>query len=595
MTRAELIARLEGYEWTDFECKKAHKDVPRDAYSTVSAFANTEGGWLLFGISEKEGNLNITGVDPASFDHVQDVFLTTLRSQQKLNQAIDAKPYVYSIDNKRILAFYIPQSSRHQKPVYLNNNPKDAYLRRGARDERINDIELQRMLRDASHFNWEEGLVYNINIEKAFDTDTLLWYTNLFYQQNPDKKKFENYLEFLQEWNFIREEEGILRPTRASILLFGLERYVRLILSRPVLDYQRIDTQFDNWDNHARWDDRMLFEENLFNTWRGLIAKYLRIAEHPFRVDPASMRRIDDPPDYIAFREASINLLIHQDYGDSHRKASLKWFTDRMQFWNSGDSFMSTVELLTKRESDLRNPMLVDAFRRIGLSDQAGSGIRAIYRNWNELGYRQPIINNEKTTKNFELILEKLKLINPFIEFIQKEDRNLNSHEILILALAQEQDYINLSDIILALNGNTNLSRQVIQSLTSLNLLEYLSKNSYCLSQDLRLNFEQTVHPQSTPQVPPMYPPSTPQVVAEINQEYSQKILQLIECFREHNELSKQDLLEILRLTDKKHFSKIYLSPSLEAGLIEMTIPDKPRSNKQKYRLTSLGTTFIKK
>ena len=28
MTRDELIARLQGYEWTDFECKKARNAVP---------------------------------------------------------------------------------------------------------------------------------------------------------------------------------------------------------------------------------------------------------------------------------------------------------------------------------------------------------------------------------------------------------------------------------------------------------------------------------------------------------------------------------------------------------------------------------------
>ena len=46
----------------DFECKKALRSVPEDAYKTVSAFANTAGGWLVFGISEINGRMDITGV-----------------------------------------------------------------------------------------------------------------------------------------------------------------------------------------------------------------------------------------------------------------------------------------------------------------------------------------------------------------------------------------------------------------------------------------------------------------------------------------------------------------------------------------------------
>ena len=50
MEKAELIARLEGYEWNDIEFKRAQRGVPDSAYETVSAFSNTEGGWLVFGI-----------------------------------------------------------------------------------------------------------------------------------------------------------------------------------------------------------------------------------------------------------------------------------------------------------------------------------------------------------------------------------------------------------------------------------------------------------------------------------------------------------------------------------------------------------------
>jgi ATP-dependent DNA helicase RecG len=47
-----------------------------------------------------------------------------------------------------------------------------------------------------------------------------------------------------------------------------------------------------------------------------------------------------------------------------------------------------------------------------------------------------------------------------------------------------------------------------------------------------------------------------------------------------------------LELKHEDHFRKAYLLPALEANLIEMTIPDKPKSSKQRYPLTPLGETI---
>ncbi|HIE54097.1 MAG TPA: transcriptional regulator, partial [Chromatiaceae bacterium] len=333
-----------------------------------------------------------------------------------LNQLIDAQPKVHELEGKRILAFFIPESDRHQKPVYPNGNPRDSYIRRAARDERMTNNELQRFLRDAAQRSWDGEGLSDFPIASSIDKETLKWYQAQFYRRNEAQRQIDDPIEFLQEWNFAVHKAGELAPTRAAIILFGKDRCVRALLSRAVLDYQRIDTRFGDWSADQRWHDRLVFEENLFKTWRGLVAKYARIAEHPFRVDPATLRRNDDPPDYIAFREAAINLLIHQDYGDHHRKAALKWYTDRITFWNPGDAFATPAQLLESNEKEIRNPLIVNAFRRIGLSDQAGTGIRAILRNWHELGRRPPEINNDKAGKSFELILRQESLITETVK-----------------------------------------------------------------------------------------------------------------------------------------------------------------------------------
>ena len=54
-------------------------------------------------------------------------------------------------------------------------------------------------------------------------------------------------------------------------------------------------------------------------------------------------------------------------------------------------------------------------------------------------------------------------------------------------------------------------------------------------------------------------------------------------------EMGRGELQAALRLTHRPHFISSYLRPALEAGLIEMTLPDKPTSRHQRYRRTAAG------
>lgn len=599
MTRNELIVRLKGYEWTDFECKKARSEIPKDAYSTVSAFANTEGGWLLLGVSEQDGELKVTGVDPKAFDRMQDAFLTTLRGGQKLNQIIYAEPHVYELDGKRILAFFIPESGRYQKPVYLNGNPRESYIRRAARDERMTDNELQRFLRDGAEQSWDSVSLQDFTVESSIDGETLKWYQDQFYRRNQEQRQISDPVEFLLEWNFIVHRLGKPVLTRAAILLFGSDRCVRALLPRPILDYQRIDTHFENWSADERWHDRLVFEENLLKTWRGLVARYSRLAEHPFKLDPATLRRNDDPPDYIAFREAAINLLIHQDYGDQNRKASLKWFTDRIIFWNPGDAYATTAQLLESNEKEIRNPLIVNAFRRIGLSDQAGTGIRAILRNWNELGWRPPEFTNDKAGKSFQLVLRQEPLVTEAMErFKVGLGVRLLPEQAAVLALAARQVKITVVDAGMVTTANFKTAHDALAYLCQQQLLTRLDDDIYALAEPIRARLEkidseiaqQELHESQQPLPERNHPTSTRQVPDK----YPTSALQVADALKTGNKpMSRAELQQSLNLSDREHFSKKYLQPALINGLVEMTIPDKPRSSKQKYQLTALGKKVL--
>lgn len=148
------------------------------------------------------------------------------------------------------------------------------------------------------------------------------------------------------------------------------------MLPRPILDTQFLG--YGSRDNlpETRWIDRLVSEVNIVETWQQLLAKYLFFMPKSFRdIDPATLERRDAPAGIRVFREAAMNLLIHQDYGGHGRKAVIQFFTDGIQFWNPGDSFDDGARLLEPGEKEVRNPAIAMARRRIAMCEQAGTGL----------------------------------------------------------------------------------------------------------------------------------------------------------------------------------------------------------------------------
>ena len=59
--------------------------------------------------------------------------------------------------------------------------------------------------------------------------------------------------------------------------------------------------------------------------------------------------------------------------------------------------------------------------------------------------------------------------------------------------------------------------------------------------------------------------------------------------------MSRPKLQKKLGLKSRAHFVKEYLNPALRAGLIEMTLPDTPKSTSQRYRLTQADKALARK
>jgi len=80
---------------------------------------------------------------------------------------------------------------------------------------------------------------------------------------------------------------------------------------------------------------------------------------------------------------------------------------------------------------------------------------------------------------------------------------------------------------------------------------------------------------------------SAPQVAPQVTPQVG-KLLVAIQ-----GEMSREALQAALSLSDRKSFRDRYLKPALDEGLIERSIPDKPNSRLQKYRLADKGRHWL--
>lgn len=96
------------------------------------------------------------------------------------------------------------------------------------------------------------------------------------------------------------------------------------------------------------------------------------------------------------------------------------------------------------------------------------------------------------------------------------------------------------------------------------------------------------IHPKAkaaqaeTDTTPQVTPPVTPPVA------------RLLELLAISGEMGNAEIRKHFGLRDRTHIREHYVDPALAGGLIDMTIPDKPNSRLQKYKLTAKGQAVFK-
>ena len=376
MTKQQLIDKLNDLEWEDFEVKAAKGQVPKSSWETVSAFSNTAGGWLVFGVEQNNQKFIIDGLNNP--EKIEQDFLGTLRGKQKFNISINPTCKKYSIDGKVVLAFYIPVSK--YKPVYYNKQI-NTYLRRGSADQKATQEEIDSLYRDQT-FGTKTSEIAPRSSSKDLHNKSIREYREYISRFNPSvsyNRKDKD--DILKKLRVIDLETNTC--TFAGLLFFGkrasIEKYFpdfRIdLLEVPGTSYK---------DAPSRYTYR-LQEDDYENLWDVYFECFRRLQKE---VDISYKLTADGfgeelSPGLKSIREALVNMLMHADYfSPAHPR--IRIFTNHIEFYNPGGFPKPLEELKGKDLSIPRNPILAKLFRMVRLAENAGYGLDNIENNWKE-------------------------------------------------------------------------------------------------------------------------------------------------------------------------------------------------------------------
>lgn len=595
----QLIAKP---EWTALELKKSANEFPKDAASTICAFANSGGGYLVLGVDEKLLPA-ISGIQKDKFDIVQNQCLALLKDTQKFSSIIEYDPpSLITIDDSLVLVINIQDAKRQNKPVkVLDKQQWTVYLRKGARDEKASDEEIRLMLIDSNTSSATDQII-NVDAETFFSQSTVKWYRKV-YESRHNQKHFElSDLEFLDQLGLVRDDNGELKPTKAAVLMFGLEKHMSHLLSRKVVDAIWYNYASDENAPTERWADRRPLEDqspNLFDAWRIISDRFMHWSEAPFAIDESNLHRSNETPDYKGFREAAVNILIHQDFSDHNRVPKISFYKDISVYWNPGDSLVEK-DLLRSGKSASRNPLIIDTFQRIGLSDRAGSGLKDIYENWQLLNRPVPEIIDDKARKSFQITLGKRSNISVLQEQLkQRIGISLNHLQSQVFVACLNQ--LHTADTLAA---NLNASAADIYP-----ALDFLSRQALILPSpagyQAAQHFQQglaDLQPQSaqaTKEVTKLDAESDQpservtnlttksdqarDIMASLSKKQKDIVAKLSE------QLALKELMAALRQTHRTHFKSKQLQPLIDVGVVAQTYPENPNHQDQAYFLSELG------
>ncbi len=405
----EILALLDWTEYEELEFKAAKGGVPKSLWETYSAMANTHGGVILLGV-ENDGT--VSGVaDPAQ---IKRSFWDTINNRGKVsaNLLTDADLAEVPHEQKTIIAIRIPQASRYQRPVFLEQNPLTGTYRRNFEgDYHCTEQEVGRMLSDRSEEPADSRILERFTLDDL-DRPSLQQYRQRFASHTPThpwlSEDDRGLLSKLGGWRRDRKN-GLEGVTVAGLLMFGTDEAIREAIPQYHVDYrEKLST-----DPAIRWTDRLTadgtWSANLFQFYLRVIQRLALDLKLPFQLDADLFRR-GETTVHEAIREALINALIHADY-QGQGGIVVEKYSDRFEFSNPGSLLISFDQLLHGGISECRNKALQHMFMMIGGAEKAGSGVDKIRRGWESQHWRVPAVREQLQPDRVQWLLPMISLI----------------------------------------------------------------------------------------------------------------------------------------------------------------------------------------
>lgn len=427
-------------EGLQLEYKKAKNSFPREAWKTYSSFANTKGGLLVLGIND---DLTIEGVNDSN--KIKKEFFDSLNNRNKVSQNIlsDENITVKNIEGKTVIEIFIPEAEYKSKPIYINNNLNQSYIRDYEADRLVTEEELKTLMRNSSD-DLDNDLLNGFNINDLNQEDLRRYREMLSkYNDRYQNMEFEDMLKEIGAYKLDRQNQEY-KLTIGGLLFFGHYNSITEVIPHFHLDYQNKMNGANRWNDRLATGDTRYPDLNLFSFFNITLEKLTHTINQSFELSD-DMTREDSTKDVItSLREALANALIHADYREN-LPIKVEVYDSYYIFKNPGTMKVSHAEFAKGGMSIPRNHTIMTLFRRVGICERAGTGGPHIMSAAEKHKFKFPDIESDMVQTEIKIWKVDIADAHPYLSSDAKMIIKLLTKKMLPLSSTDIKNDLNLS------------------------------------------------------------------------------------------------------------------------------------------------------